>query len=199
MSLALFVLRIVVGVLFVGHGAQKLFGSFGGHGPEGTGQFFEQLGYRPGKRHAVLAGMAELGGGLLLALGLLTPLATAIIIGVMVNAIGSVHARNGPWVTNGGYEYPLVIIAAMYAVAATGPGVASIDHALGLSLQGTTWGLISLAVGLASGAIVLSLRKPVPEPEPEVAPESAEPRETRAGEGRASAPLTAEETLELGG
>jgi putative oxidoreductase len=187
MSLALFVLRIVVGVLFIGHGAQKLFGAFGGHGPEGTGQFFEQLGYRPGKRHAVLAGLSECGGGLLLALGLLTPLATAIVIGVMVNAIGSVHGRNGPWVTNGGYEYPLVLIATMFALAATGPGRASVDNALGLGLHGAAWSLISLTVGLASGALMLSLRKPAPE-QPQV----------RAGDGRASAPLTTEESLELG-
>jgi len=99
MDVAMFILRIVVGLLFVGHGAQKLFGWFGGHGLEGKGGFFESLGYRPGKEQAALAGFAEFGGGALLALGLFTPLAAAAIIGVMINAIATVHAPNGIWAT----------------------------------------------------------------------------------------------------
>src|SRR3954471_7383566 len=112
MSLGLLVLRVVIGLLFVGHGTQKLFGWFGGHGLEGTGGFMASLGYRPGRQHALLAGLSEAGGGALFALGLFTPLAVAILIGVMVNAIGSAHWDNGLWVTNGGYEYPLVLCAA---------------------------------------------------------------------------------------
>ena len=105
MDLALFVLRIVVGGLFAAHGAQKLFGSFGGHGIAGTGQFFESLGLRPGERHARLAGLGEFGGGLLLVLGLLTPLGAAAIIGVMVVAVLTVHGPKGWQITEGGYEY----------------------------------------------------------------------------------------------
>src|SRR5215213_7846155 len=99
MDLGRTALRFVVGPLFVGHGTQKLFGSFGGHGLEGTGGFFESLGLRPGRRHATGAGVAELGGGVLLTLGALTPLAAAAISGVTVTAIRKVHLKNGPWVS----------------------------------------------------------------------------------------------------
>ncbi|MBV8958491.1 MAG: DoxX family membrane protein, partial [Actinobacteria bacterium] len=96
-STALLLLRVVVGLLFVGHGTQKLFGWFGGHGLEGTGQFFENLGLKPGIKHARAAGAAEAGGGALIALGLLTPAAAAALIGVMSTAIRTVHLKNGPW------------------------------------------------------------------------------------------------------
>src|SRR3954454_24820014 len=130
MDLALFALRAVVGLLFAAHGAQKLFGSFGGHGIAGTGQFFEALGLRPGHRHAKIAGVSEFGGGLLLAFGLLTPLAAAAIIGVMVVAVLTVHAPKGPWNTDGGYEYNLVLAPVAFAVAAAGPGAWSLDNAI---------------------------------------------------------------------
>ena len=87
MKLGLALLRAVVGLLFFGHGTQKLYGWFGGHGPDATGQFFESLGLRPGKRHAISAGAAEAGGGALIALGFLTPAAAAGIIGTMATAI----------------------------------------------------------------------------------------------------------------
>src|SRR5919107_793660 len=99
MDIALLVLRVVVGLFFVGHGAQKLFGKFGGHGLEGTAGFFEQIGMVPGRRHAIAAGSAEFFGGLLLVLGLATPLAAALIIAVMFVAVATVHAKNGPWAT----------------------------------------------------------------------------------------------------
>src|SRR5688500_18533491 len=95
MELGLLILRVVVGALFVGHGAPKLFGLFGGHGLSGTAGFFEQIGLRPSKLHAVGAGAAELTGGLLLALGLLTPLAAVLLTAVMTAAILTVHLRNG--------------------------------------------------------------------------------------------------------
>ena len=113
-------LRGVIGPLFVGHGTQKLFGWFGGHGLEGTAGFFEQgLGLRPGKRHATAAGLSEAVGGALLTAGALTPLASSMIIGAMVTAIRKVHAPKGPWVTEGGYEYNAVLIAAMLALTET--------------------------------------------------------------------------------
>src|SRR3979409_2753952 len=111
MPLGLLVLRIVVGALFVGQGAQKLFGFFGGHGLDGTGAFFESLGLRPGRMMAIAAGLSELTGGALFALGLLTPLAATLLIAVMVAAIATVHGRNGVWVTNRGFEYNVVLAA----------------------------------------------------------------------------------------
>src|SRR5436309_3028597 len=100
-------LRGVLGPLFVGHGTQKLFGWFGGHGLEGTAGFFEKLGLRPGKRHATAAGITETGGGLLLTLGAATPVAATMISATMLTAIRKVHLAKGPWVTQGGYEYNL--------------------------------------------------------------------------------------------
>jgi putative oxidoreductase len=151
MDLALFALRIVAGLLMAGHGAQKLFGSFGGHGIAGTGQFFESLGLRPGHRHARLAGLSELGGGLLLVLGLLTPLGAAAVIGVMTVAILTVHLSKGPWSSDGGYEYNLVLISIAFALGCAGPGGWSIDHALGLNTGGVGWGLAALGAGVLGG------------------------------------------------
>lgn len=153
MDIALLALRVVVGALFAGHGAQKLFGSFKGHGLEGTGQFFESLGIRPGRRHAMVAGAAELVGGTLLVLGLLTPLAAAMVIGVMVVAILTVHRPNGVWVTDGGYEYNLVLIATGFALAGAGPGEISLDDALGWmpDITGTGWAFGALAAGVLAG------------------------------------------------
>lgn len=148
MDLALFVLRLIVGLLFVGHGAQKLFGAFGGAGIDGTAGMFEQLGLRPPRLHAIAAGCAEAGGGVLLALGLLTPLGAAAITAVMVTAIITVHARNGIWNTEKGFEYNLVLIAGAFAIVGAGPGTWSLDNALGLDLGGTGWALAALAAGL---------------------------------------------------
>ena len=155
MELGLLVIRVVVGLLFVGHGTQKLFGWFGGHGLNGTGGFFDSLGMRPGKQHAFIAGLAEAGGGLLFALGLLTPLAAAALIAVMAVAIATVHAKNGLWVTSNGYEYNLVLVAVAFAVASIGAGDWSLDNALGLDIAGAGWGLAALGAGLlgALGAI----------------------------------------------
>jgi putative oxidoreductase len=151
MELGLLVIRVVVGLLFVGHGSQKLFGWFGGHGLSGTAGFFDSLGMKPAKPHAFLAGLAEAGGGLLLALGLLTPLASAALIAVMVVAIVTVHAKNGLWNTSQGYEFNLVLAAVAFAVAAIGAGDWSLDSALGLDVAGTGWGLAALAAGVIGG------------------------------------------------
>jgi putative oxidoreductase len=157
MELGLVVLRVVVGLLFMGHGAQKLFGSFGGHGLEGTAGFFEQgLGIRPGKVHAAGAGMAEFFGGLLLVLGLVTPLAAAALIGVMTVAIATVHWAKGVWTTEGGYEYNAVLMAVVFAVTAVGPGNWSLDHELGFDLSGAGWALAALGVGIVGGFAMLA-------------------------------------------
>jgi putative oxidoreductase len=157
MSIGLLILRLVVGGLFVGHGTQKLFGWFGGHGPEGTGQFFSQIGYAPGKPMAYVAGISEAGGGALLMLGFLTPLACAAVVGVMVGTL-AVHLPKGLWNTNGGYELPLVYSAAAVALGFTGPGRASIDAALGWSNSGAAMGTLAALLGVVAGGLMLAVR-----------------------------------------
>src|SRR3954469_2142005 len=136
MKLGKLALRGVIGPLFVGHGTQKLFGWFGGHGLEGTAGFFEQgIGLKPGKRHATAAGLAEALGGALLTLGFLTPVGATLVSGSMVTAIRKAHAQNGRWVTQGGYEYNLVLLAAMVAITESGPGPLSVDAAVAPDLK----------------------------------------------------------------
>ncbi|HEY5428044.1 MAG TPA: DoxX family protein [Solirubrobacteraceae bacterium] len=168
MKIGRLILRTVVGGYFVGHGTQKLFGWFGGHGLEGTGQFFEMIGLRPGKRHAIAAGAAEAGGGALLVAGAATPLAASVLTATMITAIHRVHAKNGPWVTDQGYEYNLVLIAAVLALAETGPGSPSIDSARGSDMHGPKWALLALALGAigAAGAHVVAESAPAPAPAP---------------------------------
>jgi putative oxidoreductase len=150
-------LRATLGGYFFGHGMQKLAGWFGGGGPDGTGEMFEQIGLKPGRESAILAGMAEAGGGSLLALGLFTPAAVSMLTGVMTNAIRHVHAKNGPWVTEGGVEYPVVILAALAALTEDGPGRFSLDEALGLRLRGPVVTAVAMAAG-AAGASYLAAR-----------------------------------------
>ncbi len=169
MDLGRLILRGVVGPLFVGHGTQKLFGWFEGHGPEGTGGFFESLGLRPGKRHATAAGWAETAGGALLTLGAFTPLAQTLITGTMVTAIRKVHAQNGPWVTQNGFEYNLTLIAATAALTEAGPGRPSVDEGLfGGSLHGKAWAFAALAAGVAGSYLVTEkLVEPAAGPAPQ--------------------------------
>jgi putative oxidoreductase len=127
LSLGLLLIRLVIGILFIGHGAQKLFGWFGGYGLKGTGGWFDSIGMKPGVTMALFAGLAELIGGILFALGLLTPLAGIMIAGTMVMAIVKVHFSNGLWATSNGYEYNLTLLAVAIGVALTGPGLYSVD------------------------------------------------------------------------
>ena len=162
MAYGMLVLRIVVGLLLFGHGAQKLFGWFGGHGPRATAGFFGSLGFR--RQHAlpmaVLAGLSE-AAGLLLALGFLTPLACLAIATVMVVAVGTVHWKNGLWATNGGFEFNLVLWTVAIAITAGGPGRSSIDGAVGWvdNITGVWWGVGVLAASLVAGFGVLALRE----------------------------------------
>ncbi len=126
----LLLIRLVIGLLLVGHGAQKLFGWFGGYGPKGTGGWMESIGIKPGVFMAVSAGLMELLGGALFAVGLLTPLAALLITVTMLGAIFKVHGQNGIWATANGYEYPLVLIAVVIGIALTGAGSYSIDAIL---------------------------------------------------------------------
>jgi putative oxidoreductase len=164
MKIGRLLLRLVVGGLFVGHGTQKLFGWFGGNGLDATAQGFEQLGLRPGRPNAIAAGSAEAGGGALLALGLQTPLAASVLIATMLTAIHRVHASNGPWVTNGGYEYNLVLIAAALALVDAGPGALSLDGARDRERTGPGWTLAALGAGVigALGSHAAAAAQPAP-------------------------------------
>ncbi|HEX8976707.1 MAG TPA: DoxX family protein [Solirubrobacteraceae bacterium] len=173
MKLGRLLLRLILGGLFIGHGTQKLFGWFGGHGLEGTGQFFEgSLGLRPGKHHALAAGLSETGGGSLILLGAATPLASAALIATMLTAINRVHLKNGPWASDGGYEYNLLMIGAALALAETGPGSPSIDAARGSEAHGSGWALLALLLGVAgaAGAHAYAESQPAPAAEPVPAP-----------------------------
>jgi len=161
-DLGFLILRLAIGVTLMAHGTQKLFGWFGGYGIAGTGPFLEQLGFRPGRLHAALAGIAETAGGLLLAAGLFTPLAAAAVIGVMVVAAVSAHWAKGFFAHNGGFEYPFVLAAGALAVAFTGPGALSLDGLLGISWSGISWGLAALLLGFFGGAAELFTRKTAP-------------------------------------
>jgi putative oxidoreductase len=130
MEWGLLIIRVIVGLLFAGHAMQKLAGWFGGYGLAGTGGFFESIGLKPGRAMALLAGLAELAGGLLFAFGLLTPVAAVLIVITMLMAILKVHGKNGLWVTQNGFEYNLVLLAIAVAVALTGPGDISLDAVL---------------------------------------------------------------------
>ena len=158
MAEGLFIIRALVGLLLFAHGTQKLFGWFGGHGLDGTGGFFEQVGHRPGRTMAAAAGLSEAGAGTLLFLGLLTPLGAAMAIGVMTVASISVHGDNGLWGTNGGYELPMTYGVIAAALGFTGAGSFSLDHALGLGLSGWTWGLAAVVLGLIGASVQLTRR-----------------------------------------
>jgi len=160
----LLVARVVLGALMAGHGAQKLFGWFGGYGIAGTGAFFESLGFRPGRWFAAAAALAEFGGGLLLALGLLGPIGPAAVIAVMIVAAVTVHWGHGVFATTNGIELPLLYATGAAALALTGLGRYSLDALLGL---GSMWtpGLnaLALALGIVGGIVgVVSRRTGAP-------------------------------------
>ena len=156
MSLGRLAARGLIGGLFIGHGAQKLFGSFGGPGRAGTEGMMEALEMRPAKFNALAAGVSETAGGALLAAGLATPLAAAGLTGVMTTAIAKVHLKNGPWAANGGWEYNAVLIAAVTALVETGPGMLSLDHLRGKERSGPLWALASLGLGVGTAALTMA-------------------------------------------
>jgi putative oxidoreductase len=153
MSYGLLLLRVVIGGTLFAHGAQKLFGWFGGHGLRGTAGFFGSTGWRLPLLMAFLAGLGET-SGLAFAFGLLTPLAALGIATVMLNAIFAVHWRNGFFNGDGGLEFPLALGAVAVAVAATGPGRFSTDNAIGWAdnISGLWWG-----VGVAGAAAAITI------------------------------------------
>jgi putative oxidoreductase len=152
--------RLILGVLMVGHGGQKLFGWIGGHGIAGTAGFFEQLGFRPGKLFAVSASLAEVVSGILIALGLFGPVGPALLLSVMIVAVVSVHWKHGIFAGTNGIEVPLLYATGAVALALTGPGPFSLDTVLGIH---DTWTpalkLAALAVGVVGAVVNLQARR----------------------------------------
>jgi putative oxidoreductase len=191
----LLALRLGVGSAVAAHGAQKLFGWFGGYGPDGTGQWMDSLGFRgDGKRNALLSGAAEFGGGTLLALGLATGPAGAAVTGNMIVA-GSTHAPNGFFNTNGGYELPATYGVVGTSLALMGPGRFSIDEATGHLLNRRWMAIAGLISTIAGAAYLITTRRP-PEPVPDEVTAAESPTgdegatEPPTGDGGAAEPLT---------
>ncbi len=158
----LLIARLLIGLLMAGHGSQKLFGWFGGHGIVGTAAFFEQLGFRPGRFFATVAAATEIVSGLLVALGLLGPIGPALMLSVMIVAAVSVHWKNGLWAQGGGIELSLFYGTVAVALALTGFGRYSLDSLLGLqSLYTPALALSALAIGFLGGVGNLLARRPV--------------------------------------
>ena len=161
MDTGLLLARVVLGLLMAAHGAQKLFGWFGGYGLAGTGGFFESLGFRPGRFFAAAAGATEITGGLLVALGLLGPLGPALIVSTMIVAIVTVHWAHGVFAQNNGYELPLLYAVGAAAIALIGHGAYSVDALLQLTWSPeVVWAV--LALGVIGGVLNLAIRKTAP-------------------------------------
>ncbi|MGW1597540.1 DoxX family protein [Streptomyces sp. NPDC002343] len=153
----LLLLRLTFGLLMAGHGAQKLFGLFGGPGLTATGKGFAGLGFHPGKLYAIVGGLSEFLGGLGLAAGLFTPLAAAALVGVMINAMVTVTGAHGLWERDGGVEYNVGIAVVALTVAATGPGRLALDRFFPWRAGGWPEVCVALLLGGIGAAITLSL------------------------------------------
>jgi len=156
LDMGLMILRLVLGLLFIGHGAQKLFGWFGGAGLAKTQGWLGSLGMRPAWFWALMAALSEFGGGVLLALGFLSPLGSLGIIAAMVIAIAKAHLPKGLWNSNGGYEFPLLNLTAALALGLAGPGAYSLDGVLGIRLPEPTaiiGGLVLVGLGVIAAEL----------------------------------------------
>ena len=166
-AIGLLVVRIVLGLLMAAHGAQKLFGWFGGPGLAATGEYLVELGFPAGRAFATTAAVGELVGGILLALGLFGPVGPAIMIGAMVVAMISVHWRNGLFAATGGVELPLLYATGAFGIALAGFGPFALDSLLGIATAWTpsrTW--LVLAIGLLGGIVNLLMRRRPVRPRP---------------------------------
>ncbi|WP_406424001.1 DoxX family protein [Streptomyces sp. NBC_01589] len=163
MDTGLLVLRLVAGLLIAGHGVQKVSFRLGGNGLAGGTEEFRHDGFRGGRITALAAGASQIGAGLFLASGLLTPMAAMAAMGVMTVA-GTVKWHNGLWVQNDGYEYPMVLVVASAVLALTGPGRWSADHILGLTPWPLWVSVAAIVIGPASGLLtrVVLHRPPAP-------------------------------------
>jgi putative oxidoreductase len=187
-SLGRTALRVTVGSLMMGHGLQKLTGAFDGPGLAGTQKMTESLGLHPAKQQAMAVGLSETLGGGLTALGMLSPLGPSMIIGTMAVAIHKVHAKNGPWVTKGGYEFNATLIAAALALAWDGPGMVSVDGLFRRRRSGALWGILAgaLGAGAAAGTLAISERMKPALAEPESPEAVAEEVASDAAESAAA-------------
>jgi putative oxidoreductase len=158
MEVGLFLIHVVIGGFVAAHGSQKLFGILGGYGLQGTGQYLEGFGLRPGKLFAFAAGSAELVGGLAFAAGFFTPGAAALIAATMLVAARTDHAGKGFWIYNGGNEYALTNAAVAIGLAFSGAGEWSSDEAIGWDVAGIAWGLGALGAAVIGAVSVLALR-----------------------------------------
>ena len=174
--------RAAIGGFFIGHGTQKWLGWFDGPGLDGTTEMMDSLGMKPARANAHAASAAETLGGLGIVLGAFTPAAATALIATMVTAIRTVHLPKGPWAQEGGYEYNVVLIAALVLLVDGGPGPLSVDAALGREETGSGWALGALAAGAAGSALAMAAGQKLAEresaaatPEPVVAePETTE-------------------------
>ena len=163
LSIGLLVVRVVVGLIMAAHGASKLLGWFGGYGLRGTGEFFAQAGFRPGRAFAAAASLSEIISGLLVTLGFLGPIGPALMISVMIVAIITVHLGQGLFAPKG-IEMPLLYAASAFGLALTGFGEYSVDALLGVAGRwsaGFTWIVLMLGVVGAFGNVALR-RRPTP-------------------------------------
>jgi len=162
-AIGILIARLVFGLLFAAHGSQKLFGWFRGYGLEGTGGFFDGLGFHPGRRFAAAAGTAELTGGLLIALGLLGPVGPGLVLSVMIVAVITVHWGNGLLATSNGSEVPILYSTVAIVCAIIGYGPYSIDAAAGLTNVWSPWiTLVVLVLGLLGGLANVAMRRRPP-------------------------------------
>lgn len=156
----LLIVRLALGLAIAAHGSQKLFGWFGGYGLAGTGGFFEQLGFRPGKAFAALAGLGELGGGLLIALGLFGAVGPMLVLSTMLVAMLTVHIKNGFFAANNGIEVPFIYAVGAVTFAFAGFGTIALDAVFGITVLSqplVVWGL--LALGIIGGLLTLVARR----------------------------------------
>jgi putative oxidoreductase len=159
-NIGILVLRVVLGLIFVGHGTQKLFGWFGGHGMAGHTAFMDKLGLRPARLFAAVSALGETLGGLGVLAGLLTPLAACGIIGTMAVAAITVHWANGFWNHQGGVEYPVVLAVQAFVIGLAGPGPYSFDGVLGIGLPAPWTFLAALALTALTVAATVTRRPP---------------------------------------
>ena len=167
-AFGLLILRLVIGLTLAAHGAQKLFGWFGGPGMSKWTESVKRLRIRPAQPLAWVAALSEFGGGLLLALGLLSPLGSLAIVGAMIVAIATVHLSKGFWVSKGGYEFNLAIIGGAVALALTGPGTYSLDAALRTHLPEPVTlivGTIAVIIGVTATLASRKQAEPVSKPQ----------------------------------
>lgn len=153
-----FALRVATGMTVAAHGAQKLFGAFNGPGLSGTADYFDALGFRPGRLNALVAGSSEMGGGTLLAIGMGTPGAGAAVAGTMIVAAAS-QAPKGFFNATGGLEYPGTLAVVAASITLTGPGRLSVDHALGHRLDKPWMRVLALVAAMSASGGMLALRR----------------------------------------